>query len=218
MKSKYMCKILLCSVILLLSISSQACAETEPADNAIFSCSQAIGNSARNLDDLFNGELPENSENVPVLSDVSFFHHDDRLTLKASLSYYGAREDFSTSGILYKNEKTKNSGMCENLVLGEMDDFDYWHFVQLRVDKDREAIIIILQDINTMELLQFKIPIDADQFDMFYTLQENSLHESELELKIIELYSVSRNLIGHVPETGSFQYSSPGSYGSSSSP
>lgn len=47
---------------------------------------------------------------------------------------------------------------------------------------------------------------------------ENPLHESELELKIIELYSVSGNLIGHVPETGAFQHASSGSAGPSARP
>lgn len=96
---------------------------------------------------------------------------------------------------MYKNEKTANSGNSENLILADMEDVEEWHFVQFRIDKDNNQLLIIMQSTSNEELLQFVIDINTTQYNDLYNFCKNPIEGKELEEKIVGLYSVSKNLI-----------------------
>lgn len=190
------------SILFTLVFSLCACAASnadsgpDESIDSIFSCEQVTGNSGQSIEELFSStQTFPGDDTAPSLSDINIAFDNGLLELYAVLSYKSETIPISTSGQIYKNEKTERSGVYGNLVLAELEDIDGWHFVQLRIDRDRECMTVILQNTSDYELIQFLIDIDSDDFDMFYNLQDNSLIGTELEMKIIELYSVSRNLL-----------------------
>lgn len=161
----------------------------------IISSNEIHGIRGMSLEEIFAEQQIENSENFPVLSDLILTYTDNHLLFDGSLSYDGQAARLNTSGPLYKNEKTKNSGKAEDLVLADIDDVETVHFVQVRFDKEKLTLSIILQSIDTKELFYFTTPFNADQFSTIYDLVKNPVTEEALERKIIELFSVSRNLL-----------------------
>lgn len=197
---------------MLFSFTCNAYANTNDSNATIFSFEQTIGNSGQTTQELFSEVQPASNESSPILSDVSFSYKNGKLIVTGKLSYKGDDFTLSSSGNIYKNEKTENAGCYDDLVLADMEDFENWHFVQLRIDKNNECIGIILQNVNTKELLQFKTDIDSNQFRTFYNLQDNTIKGIDLEHKIINLFDVSKNLIDNdVAEKGHFSYIAPAS-------
>lgn len=184
-------------LVLLLSFNSFA-AESNP----IFTYEEVVGNSAQSTEELFSPTQPYNSNaDMPSLTDVELFYENGQLQFSGNFIYCEKSVSLVTSGEIYKNEKTEHSGVSENLVLVDMQDVDDWHFVQFRIDKDRNYILMILQNTSDFELVQFIMDISADDFEMFYNLHQNTISGTELERKIIELYSVRRNLLNREDDT-----------------
>lgn len=190
-------QIIFLSLWLMLACSSLACAaeEADPAESydTVFTCSKVAGNHARSTAELFSStQILE--VGAPTLTDLSLADEDAGLGFRATFSYGGEEADLDTSGVLYHNEKTARSGMSGNLVLGDMEDVGDWHFVQLRIERDYNQMMILLQNKRDYELFQFLIEITEDDFQKLYELHENPIGGEELERKIISLYSVNRNL------------------------
>lgn len=192
----------------LLTIPFSACgAAIEPPpqlpsekSTVIISSNEINGIRGMTLEEIFAEQQIENSGNSPVLSDLILTYTDNHLLFDGSLSYDGQAARLNTSGLLYKNEKTKNSGKAEDLVLADIDDVETVHFVQVRFDKEKLTLSIILQSIDTKELFYFTTQLNADQFSTIYDLVKNPVAEEALERKIIELFSVSRNLLNFEQE------------------
>lgn len=194
MKKLYTKNILTWTIIFILSLSFNSFA-TEKIDS-FFSCEEVIGNSAQSTKDLFSSVQRQNvNQNTPSLSKVNFSYSNGRLKFSGTFFYDGESFSIDTSGEIYKNEKTNNSGISENLIFVDMDDIANWHFVQVRIDKENQNICIILQNTSNYELVQFILQINDEIFTTFYDLDENSISGQELENKIIELYSVARNVL-----------------------
>lgn len=183
-----------------IQIKSDTNAET------LLSVDEIGGTCASSVDALFSSK----SQGVnPTLSDLTLIYRDNKLVLHGILTHEGKSIKLESSGELYKNEKTENAGKYGDLILGDMSDMDDIHFVQLRIDKEKSIIIIILQMNNTKQLLQFQMSIDNDTFDKLYYLQKNQLSGLDLEKKIIELYSVIGNLIDSHSVSGKVKSTSP---------
>lgn len=212
--SKYiLCfSIALVFILLFYSFTCTNAASSE-VDTPIFSYKEIAGNSAYSTKELFSMSQNQNPEtSVPVLTDMALFYENGVLNLKGTFSHNEETVSIDTCGEIYKNERTEHSGEAENLVLVDMEEIGNWHFVQFRIDKDHSYIMIILQHISTYELVQFLVPITEKDFEMFYNLHENSLSGEELELKILELYSVGRNILNReTPDTGGGEVAAPGS-------
>ncbi|AOY76028.1 hypothetical protein [Clostridium formicaceticum] len=180
-----------------------------PSTDTLFKVDKIVGTSASSIDSLFDENQMASREVGPRLSSVTLAYKDGKLVLRGILTYDSEVIDLVSSGDLYKNEKTDNAATYGNLILGDMSDFDNIHFVQLRIDKDKSCIRIILQTKDTKELMQFEAPIDNSIFDALYHSQKNKLRGTALEEKIIELYSVAGNLIDKDSSTGEDESISP---------
>lgn len=176
----------------------------------ILTVDQLVGQSAASVDSLGGRSLKSNDITAPQISDMSLFYEDGKLVLKGSLTYEGQTVALESHGDFYKKEKTENAATYGDLVLGEMSDCGNIHFVQLRIDKQEPKMSIFLQDKNSKQIFYFEMPIDNDMFDEIYSLPNHQLSGTDLEKKIVQLYSVSGNLMD--------QNSNSGGHGSSSSP
>lgn len=218
-RGKYMKKVYLtiCSLFLVFTTSFHVLANATDSNasvstdaNTLLSVSEISGYSGDDLASLFGGETARTAADTPRLTDIKLSVADEQIVFASTLKYSDLDVDLYTTGDLYKNEKTVNSGMSENLVFAEMDDVEGIHFVQLKVDKDSSEIRIILQFVDSKKLLSFNIPIDTDTFDDIYNIRENPISGRELEKKIANLYSVSRNLVDANKENvKEFNWSSP---------
>lgn len=169
--------------------------EDVPTSDILTKNEETVGTSAINLDSLFSPMVRTIQNNAPKLSNVKLSHKNNELIFTGKL-YDGKRSvNLVSSGEFYKNEKTENANIYGNMILGDMCDSGNMHFVQFKIDKDNLCINIILQNKNTNELMEFKVSIDESVFNNIYNAYENSLSGMELERKIIELNSVSKNLI-----------------------
>lgn len=178
------------------SFATEKATSSDSSSSAIFSCEEVVGNSAQSAKELFSSIQPQTANvNAPTLSDVILSYKNERLEFSGTFSYNGESIPINTSGDIYKNEKTANSGISENLVLVDMDDINDWHFVQFRLDKNNSYILIVLQNMSNYELVQFIVAIDEENFETFYNLHDNSISDEELENKIVELYSVAQNVL-----------------------
>lgn len=167
------------------------------------------GISASSIDSLFGENQRMNGGADPKSSNMTLAYEDGKLVLRGILTYGSKAIVLESSGDLYKNEKTENSETYGNLILGDMNDFGNIHFVQLRIDKEKSLISIILQMNDTKQLMQFQIPIDSGVFNKLYYSQENQLSGTDLEEKIINLYSVAGNLIDKDSTVGERASNSP---------
>ena len=165
--------------------------------NSILTVDKLSGTSASSVESLFqeNQRMNQNQEGSPRFSNLTLTYKGGKLVLRGNLMYANKAIDFESSGNIFKNEKTNNSRTCANLILGEMSDFDNFHFVQLKIDKDQSSIMIILQTKNTKQLIKFQISIDKSVFNQLYNSYKNQLSGTALEKKIIQLYSVTGNLV-----------------------
>lgn len=167
------------------------------------------GCSGNDLNSLFNGTPARTSSSSPQLTDIKISSSNGQITFDSTLKYSDIEIDVSSAGNLYKNEKTSNSGMYDDLILAEMTDINGIHFVQFRVDKNRSEILIVLQLTQSKELLSFNIPIDLNIFDNIYDIADNPLSGKDLEEKIVELYSISHNLIDAKSNSKKYHWASP---------
>lgn len=127
------------------SFATEKATSSDSSSSAIFSCEEVVGNSAQSAKELFSSIQPQTANvNAPTLSDVILSYKNERLEFSGTFSYNGESIPINTSGDIYKNEKTANSGISENLVLVDMDDINDWHFVQFRLDKNNSYILIVL--------------------------------------------------------------------------
>ncbi|KJU70399.1 hypothetical protein [Clostridium baratii] len=169
--------------------------EEAPASDILTKNEETVGTSALNLDSLFSPMVVASQNNAPKLSNVKLSYKNNKLIFTGKLYDGKISVDLVSSGEFYKNEKTENANIYENMILSDMCDSGNIHFVQFKIDKDNLCINIILQNKNTSELMEFKVSIDESVFNNIYNSYENSLSGIELERKIIELNSVSKNLI-----------------------
>lgn len=165
----------------------------------IFEADEVSGTSASSLDALFSkAEVGVHSfaiENETKLTDIQTIFANETLVFKGILTKSGQQYVLESTGNIYKNEKTENAAIYDTLILTEMSDSENVHFVQLKIDKEKMCIGLILQMTDTKELIKFEFPIDDSLFDSIYNSHENLINGEELEKKIVKLYSVSRNLI-----------------------
>lgn len=185
--------------------------------NTLLSFTEISGYSGDTLNDLFNDSQTRASNESPRLAGTRMSITDGQVVFESVLSYNNMDIDLYTSGVLYKNEKTDNSGIHNNLVFAEMDDVNGVHFVQVKFDKDKSELLIILQLTETEELLSFCIPLTKDNFNDFYVAENNPISGRDLEEKIASLYSVSGNLIGAEKGIKEYEWSSP-AYSTDSTP
>lgn len=209
---------IVCSFFLLFATSFNAFATATDSNasvntanvNTLLSVDKISGCSGDDLTALFNTNQARSVDNAPQLTDIKLSIADDQIVFTSTLKHSDIDVDLYTTGDLYKNEKTANSGMYENLVFAEMDDVEGIHFVQFKADKDSSEIFVVLQFIDSKELLSFNIPINTNTFNNIYNIKENSLSGRELEKKIASLNSVSRNLIDANKENiKEYKWSSP---------
>lgn len=175
----------------------------------ILTVDQLLGQSAASVDALGDRSLKSNDVTAPQISDMTLFYEGGKLVLKGSLTYKGQTVTLESHGDFYKKEKTENTATYGDLVLGEMSDFGNIHFVQLRIDKQEPKMSLFLQDKGSKRVLYFETPIGNDTFNQIYSLPNNQLSGTELEEKIVHLYSVSGNLIDHPSTEGEGGSSSP---------
>lgn len=204
--------VLLALVVVMLTSAMTAFAEEDSASSKVdknieelLVFDEITGISASSIGSLFSENQLSRADG-PKLSNVTLTEENGKFVLQGILTNDGKVIDFVSSGDLYKKEKTDNAHTYGNLILGDLSHFKNIHFVQFRIDKDKSSIFIILQTIDTKELMQFELPIDQSIFDALYNSLENKLIGRELEEKIIELYSVGGNLIdadAAVSEAGS---------------
>lgn len=215
---KLMKKILffVCSLLLVFSTSSNVFAtatdpnaELSTDAGALFSVDAISGCSGDDLTSLFDETSARAVDGSPQLTDVEISEANGQLVFDAILKYADIDMRLSSSGDIYKNEKTSNSGTYDDLILAEMADIDGIHFVQFRVDKNKPEIFIVLQLTQSKELLSFNIPIEPDVFNNMYDIADNPLSGKDLEEKIAALYSVSHNLIDAESSTTKYHWSSP---------
>lgn len=150
---------------------------------------------ASSIDSLFGENQRMSGGAGPKLSNMTLTYEYGKFVFHGTLTYDSKVIEFESFGDLYKNEKSENSEIYRNLILGDMNDFGKIHFAQLRIDKQKSLISIILQMNDTRQLMHFQISIDSGVFNKLYYSQENQLSGTELEEKIIDLYSVAGNLI-----------------------
>lgn len=177
--------------------------------NTLLFVNEASGLNGDTLNDLFSSSQTRASSGNPQLTDISLSVEDGLMVFESVLKYNSADIDLSTSGVLYKNEETDNSGIHSNLVFAEMDDTNGIHFVQFKFDKNRSELLIILQFTESKELLSFTIPLTTEDFNVFYNIEDNPISGKELEAKIASLYSISRNLIDTEDNTTVYEWTSP---------
>lgn len=219
MRRKKIQKLIGCCFIMLIAFTCNAYANTNATESSLFSCEQVVGNSGQSTQELFSGVQAISDESKPTLSNMSFSYVNNKLVLEGELAYKGENIQVSSSGDIYKNEKTENAGRYDDLILADMKDFGDWHFVQLRIDKNKSSLSIILQNVNSKELLLFQVDMDINQFSTFYNLQDNTIEGVALERKILELYDVSKNLLDNeTTEEGYFSYAAPASNEESAAP
>lgn len=174
--------------------------------DTLLSASEISGSSADTLTALFGKSKTRTSRETPQLTDIRLSTTNDQIVFESTLKYTGVEMDLYTSGVLYKNEKTENSGMSNNLVFAEMDDINGLHFVQFKFDKNKSELLIILQFTESKELLSFSIPLTAKTFNDFYNIEENPISGRDLEEKIASLYSASSNLIDAEDNTTEYEW------------
>lgn len=160
--------------------------------NEIFSQEDIVGNTADALEELFDKESTLDQVN---LSYLSIRQSNSTYIIQGQLLYDNSSIDFESIGNFYKNEKTENSATFENLILGELEDSQNFHFVQLKFDRELNCVDLIMQFKDTKRLAQFSFPITENEFTQLYNNIVNNLEGVELEKKIVELYSASSNLI-----------------------
>lgn len=168
--------------------------ETSETFEPIIISEQSIGRSAQSTEELFSSTQIFNAIQ-PILSNIKIAYANGNLNFSSTLTYEGETTFINTYGQMYKNEKTANSGNSGNLILADMEDVEEWHFVQFRIDKDNNQILIIMQSTSSEEFLQFVIDINTTQYNDLYDCCKNPIEGKELEEKIVRLYSVSKNLI-----------------------
>lgn len=162
---------------------------------SVLTVDKLSGASASSVESLFGKNLRAVQGASPELSKLKLSYKDNKLVLQGELKSNNKIINFVSSGDMYKNEKTQNSGTYGNLLLGDMSDFDNIHFVQLRIDKDQSSVMIILQNKDTKQLMKFQTSIDNNVFNKLYDSHKNQLSGTALEKKIIALYSVTHNLV-----------------------
>lgn len=139
------------------------------------------------------------SDEEEKLTDIELsIDEDGKLVFQGELLHDGQQIELFSTGEIYKNEQTENSGVYGDLILGDMADCDDIHFVQLRLDKVNKLhpmLSITLQAVDTKELMYFSREISEETFDVLYNNSVNSLHGEELEDKIVDLYSINHNII-----------------------
>lgn len=177
--------------------------------NTLLSVSEISGCSGDTLSDLFSNSQTRASSENPQLTDIRLSIADGQIVLKSILKYNNADIDLYTSGFLYKNKKTDNAGMHNNLVFAEMNDADGIHFVQFKFDKDKSELFIIIQLTKSKELLSFNVPLTTKIFNDFYNIEDNPISGRALEEKIASLYSVSGNLIDAENNVKEYEWTSP---------
>lgn len=223
-KSKRLLSIFLAmamALLLMFGITTTALAEDSQARSSsnvetattstdvLLAVDEVSGASASSIESLFGKNQNLSRGVAPKLSSIKLLYEDGKLVLQGALAYTSKIIDFVSSGDLYENEKTDNADTYGNLILGDMSDFYNVHFVQLKIDKDKSCIIIILQMNDTKQLMQFQIQIDSSIFDKLSHLQKKQLSGPALEKKLIELYSVADNLIDKDSSTNKVESISP---------
>ncbi len=168
--------------------------ETSETFEPIITSEQSVGRSAQSTEELFSSTQTFNAIQ-PILSNIKIAYANGNLNFSSTLTYEEETTSINTYGQMYKNEKTSNSGNSGNLILADMEDVEEWHFVQFRIDKDNNQLLIIMQSTSNEELLQFGIDINITQYNDLYDCCKNPIEGKELEEKIVRLYSVSKNLI-----------------------
>ncbi|MDR1205910.1 MAG: S-layer homology domain-containing protein [Peptococcaceae bacterium] len=163
----------------------------------------------------------ETSETAQI-SDAEISYADGRIVFRGTLSYGGISTAIETAGHYYRNQRTANAAVYDNLILCEMEDDSGFHFVQLKFEKRGDSqlpaamssqvstveLTVILQSIETPKIMLFECSVDLSVFDALYALEPSvSLTEGDLELKIIKLLSVASRLIGADDQNGSNGYS-----------
>jgi hypothetical protein len=151
--------------------------------------------------------LGYNISNQAFLTDLILAYNAGHVEINGTLVLNGSSYPLNSVGDYYRNETTERSAEADNLILCEFEDTDEIHFVQFRIDKavpqitnsrqpNVSLVTIILQLVNTGNLIQFQQGIDASLFDELYELESNiQLEGEELDNKIISLYSVRNNLL-----------------------
>lgn len=209
-------KILIAGTLFFIFSASMNAFASEENDNVsmdkgemVLTIDSANGKCGESLSSLFEDvQLFENSES-PSLNNIEFFVSDGRLVFNATLRYSGEDVVLNTSGVLYKNKKTERSGVSDTLILAEMDDTQNFHFAQFRFDKISSALLIVLQDIETKELFSFSIPLSEEELEKIDNIEDSPISGSELDEKIVSLYSISHNLIDAETKTDVYQWQSP---------
>jgi hypothetical protein len=163
----------------------------------------------------------ETSETIQM-SDVDISYASGRIAFRGTLLYDGISTAIETTGYYYRNQRTANAAIYDNLILCEMEDDSGFHFVQLKFEKREDSqlpaamssqvsaveLTMILQSIETPKIMLFECSVDLSAFDALYALEPSvSLTEGDLELKIIRLLNVARHLIGADDRNGSDRYS-----------
>lgn len=197
-------KVILCSMILIFACSLSTYAKATDSNatdsnaieenNIVLTVDETSGIYGSSLDEIFTG-ASKYSARPPVLSNVSISNSMNEIVFQGTLSCEGRVFSINSTGDLYKNEKTSNSGMHGNIILADMEDTEEVHFVQFRFDRRNSELLIIMQFIESRELLSFTISLNTNIFNNIDALSENIIDDEELENKIVELYSISRNLL-----------------------
>lgn len=198
LKSFYgiLCIILGCLFFWFVNMNFTVFAENRDFDEALLlDISEVNGISAPKIDFLSNTNKFNRNFDGPKLKDIKINKKGNYLILEGTLEYGNKQININSSGKIFKNEKTDNSGEYGNLILGDMSNTENINFAQLRVDKEEFFIGIILQMNDTKEIIRFKIQVDDKFFDNLYNSIENDITGYELEKKIISLYSLTNNVI-----------------------
>jgi hypothetical protein len=152
-----------------------------------------------------------NASQKAYLTDLVLSHNAGNVEISGTLTLNGSSYLIDSVGDYYRNEPTEHSANADNLIFCEFEDTEEIHFVQFRIDKDvpqiaskhqsnDSLVTIILQLVDTENLVQLQQGIDASVFDELYELEPAvQLEGDELVSKIISLYSVRNNLM-NVPD------------------
>lgn len=169
-------------------------ANSDETTKSIMTCDKSIGHSAQSTEELFSSVQTLDASET-TLTDIHLSYKNNDLIFSGTLNHNSKNFYLSTSGQMYKNEKTTNSGEYNNLILTEMKDSNGWHFVRFGLEKGKDYIDIILQNTSNYELLEFMLKIDSALYDLLYDVCKNPISGNELEKKIAELYSINNNLL-----------------------
>lgn len=169
-------------------------ANSDETTKSIMTCDKSIGHSAQSTEELFSSVQTLDASET-TLTDIRLSYKNNDLIFSGTLNHNSKNFYLSTSGQMYKNEKTTNSGEYNNLILTEMKDSNGWHFVRFGLEKGKDYIDIILQNTSNYELLEFMLKIDSALYDLLYDVCKNPISGNELEKKIAELYSINNNLL-----------------------